>query len=248
VTDVILPKLDQTGDNEWADVQDNDLALRNVINGQLDNGNLSGAAGITANNIDPALLSQMGVGTGLRGKSVIPTEESKSGASYGMLPTPDRVSGLNIPAAGFIAVHFDAKVKSSVAGAGRVAIYLNETDVRTRGNGQFPQSITAPTRATEPGTFVAVTATSFGLVAASRAINVGSPDLTTGQTLGEPFIDGFGMRYDLGGTIREVADEATGVCYIKAAAGTYDLSIRYFASSGSISAKERILYVWTEGF
>ena len=51
MTQVVLPKLNQTGDNEWADVEDNDKALRDVINGQLDNGNLSGAAGVTGANI-----------------------------------------------------------------------------------------------------------------------------------------------------------------------------------------------------
>jgi hypothetical protein len=51
MTDILLPKLNQVGDNEWADVEDNDKAIRDVVNGQLDNDNLSGAAGITPANL-----------------------------------------------------------------------------------------------------------------------------------------------------------------------------------------------------
>lgn len=51
MTEVILPNLNQTGANEWADVEGNDKALRDVINGELDNANLSGSAGITDANL-----------------------------------------------------------------------------------------------------------------------------------------------------------------------------------------------------
>lgn len=51
MTDIVLPKLSQTGTNEWADVEDNDKAIRDVVNGQLTNGNLSGSAGITDANL-----------------------------------------------------------------------------------------------------------------------------------------------------------------------------------------------------
>src|SRR4051794_32736090 len=51
MTQVTLPKLNQSGANEWADVQDNDEALKAVINGGLDNSNLTGSAGITDANL-----------------------------------------------------------------------------------------------------------------------------------------------------------------------------------------------------
>ena len=247
MTDIILPKLDQTGDNEWADVQDNDLAIRDVVNGKLDNNNLRTGAGITADKLDPALLEEMGAGSGLRGKSIIPAEESRTGTGYGMLPTPDRVPGLTLPQDGLFVVRFDAKVKSSVAGAGRVALHLNETQLRTRTNGQLAQIESAPTRATEPGTFCTVLTTSFGLVSSLAGVGI-TPDVTTGQTWGISYAEPFTMRYDIQNTIREVTGLATGVCLIWAAAGIYDISVRYLASSGSISAKERKLLVSTEGF
>ncbi len=46
MTQIVLPKLNQTGVNEWADVQDNDEAIKKVVNGELDNGNIAAGAGI----------------------------------------------------------------------------------------------------------------------------------------------------------------------------------------------------------
>lgn len=51
MTQLVLPRLNQVGANEWDDVESNDLAIRAVINGGLDNGNLSGAAAITDANL-----------------------------------------------------------------------------------------------------------------------------------------------------------------------------------------------------
>lgn len=51
MTKVVLPRLNQTGVNEWADVQTNDEAIATVVNSEITNENLSGAAGITDANI-----------------------------------------------------------------------------------------------------------------------------------------------------------------------------------------------------
>jgi len=47
MTKAILPRVNQTGANEWSDVESNDSALAEVINGQLDNENIKKGAGIT---------------------------------------------------------------------------------------------------------------------------------------------------------------------------------------------------------
>lgn len=57
MTDVVLPRLNQTGSNDWSDVESNDVALREIINGELDNGNLSGSAEITGANLADAAVS-----------------------------------------------------------------------------------------------------------------------------------------------------------------------------------------------
>lgn len=46
-----------SGTNDWSDVYNNDKALADVVNGQLDNGNLSGSAGITGANIASATVA-----------------------------------------------------------------------------------------------------------------------------------------------------------------------------------------------
>lgn len=46
MTQVTLPKLNQTGVNEWSDVEDNDNAIITVVNGGLDNSNIAASAGI----------------------------------------------------------------------------------------------------------------------------------------------------------------------------------------------------------
>ncbi|MGH2939561.1 MAG: phage tail protein [Solirubrobacterales bacterium] len=47
MTHISLPKVNQTGANEWADVQDNDEAIAKVVNGELDSENIIDGA-ITA--------------------------------------------------------------------------------------------------------------------------------------------------------------------------------------------------------
>lgn len=59
MTKVVLPRLNQTGANEWADVQTNDEAITQVVNGELANENLSGAAGITAANLVATIGSEL---------------------------------------------------------------------------------------------------------------------------------------------------------------------------------------------
>jgi hypothetical protein len=48
MTLITLPKLSQVGVNEWADVEDNDIAIRDVVNGNLDANNIAaGGVGTT---------------------------------------------------------------------------------------------------------------------------------------------------------------------------------------------------------
>lgn len=47
-----LPKTNQTGTNEWADVQDNDDAIVAVVNGDLDDSNIASGAAIDLAKID----------------------------------------------------------------------------------------------------------------------------------------------------------------------------------------------------
>lgn len=46
MTHIVLPKTNQTGANEWADVEDNDQAIKNVVNGNLGDDNITTGAAI----------------------------------------------------------------------------------------------------------------------------------------------------------------------------------------------------------
>jgi hypothetical protein len=93
VTKVVLPRLNQTGANEWADVQTNDEAITQVVNGELNNENLSGSAGIIDANL--ANPNNSAYRTILQAKSNI-NENASSGGTKLMLGS---VSGLS-PGAG----------------------------------------------------------------------------------------------------------------------------------------------------
>lgn len=50
--------------------------------------------------------------------------------------------------------------------------------------------------------------------------------------------------------LRDIAGSANqfGFVVLFAAAGTYDVSVQFKSSSGTVTAKERKLWVWTMGF
>lgn len=60
------------------------------------------------------------------GRSVHNVEQSRTNTAYGVLGTPDRVSGLVLPdAPGLLCVAFFIVLRASVNGAGRVALFVN---------------------------------------------------------------------------------------------------------------------------
>lgn len=72
---VTLPKLNQSGTNEWADVEDNDKALRDEINGNIENVNIKSSAAIAHSK-----LANITAGSVLLGNaSNVPTATALSG-------------------------------------------------------------------------------------------------------------------------------------------------------------------------
>ncbi|SRR6266487_813148 len=187
---------------------------------------------IDETNMPTATLQRLGLNSGSqvgRGKTNIATTESTSSASYVTLTTPDQVTGIVLPTDGVIAVLFSATWQNSIAGAGRAAIFLGANQVKltatqTAGAPQVHE-ITGPGGAAAPQY---IHSHAGGLVGANTANNYNG-DVTTGQL---------------------VADSGTagGPAYIFAAAGTYTVSIQFKATSGSVTANSRKLWVWTIGF
>lgn len=156
-------------------------------------------------------------------KTAVAAEQLTESTSFVLLGTADRVQGIELPTDGLIVVGYVAKWKSSVAAAGRAAIFLDENNLKN------PIGAEAAS--------VSTTGTGFNALSSSVGIaGLASSEGTTAfATTGTP-----------------VAASPTapcgGLCCIFAAAGTYDVSVRYRVTSGSVSAKERKLWVWTQEF
>jgi hypothetical protein len=218
MTKITLPRLNQTGSNEFSDVSANDEAIATVVNGELDHTNLSSAAGITnaqlAGEIENSKLKSAKL-TWYTPK-VIATEEARSNTSFGTLTTADEISSVVLAENGLILLAYLAEVKSSVSDAGRVAIFL--------GSNQLKQEGATVETATEGTNFHRFSSSREGLSLGGSASQV-----TTGELVG-----GTGTK-------------AGGFALIYAAAGTYTVAIKYKATSGSVTAKERKLWVATLG-
>lgn len=226
---VVLPKLNQTGANLWSSVQANDEALQTVLNAEITNENLSGAAGITnanlAGEITRAKLAAESKPVTWYAPKIIATEESRENAAYGTLTTKDEITGVVLPENGLIVVGYVSLVKNSVESAGRVAIFLGANQLKVPAGASPP--IVQETALQSTG-LNAVATNGAGL---NRSANGAQAFVTTGMTVGA-----------------ENSGNSAGLVAIWAAAGTYAVSIQYKASSGTITSKERRLWVYTLGF
>jgi hypothetical protein len=185
-------------------------------------------------NLASALATALGVtqaGNVRRGKSIIATEESRTNVAYGMLTTPDRVSGIVLPTDGLIFVGYHALWKESVDNAARAALFIGSNQLKVAVENGAPTAQEAALNASSGvGFYVPLASAPVGLLGvAGGALTVNSSLVTTGLAVVDGLANG-------------------GVCAIWAAAGTYDVSVQFKASSGSVTAKDRKLWVWTMGF
>lgn len=203
-------------------------ALVSLLTGSADEPNLT-VTMLQKLGLNDSSRSQVG-----RGKSIIATSESRSNVAYGTLATPDRVQGIVLPTDGLIFVVYHAVWKNSVAAAGHAAIFLGSNQLLNPptgagGGGDVIQQATGPINTNVD----LVLATSpFGLESAGGGI--------TGSYTG-PASTGVAA-------VSQTASGPNGICTIFAAAGTYDVSVQFQASSGSVTAKNRKLWVWAVGF
>jgi hypothetical protein len=61
---------------------------------------------------------------------IIATEQSRENTEYGFLATEDKIEGIVVPENGLVLVTYRAHVKSSVASAGRAAIFFGATQAK----------------------------------------------------------------------------------------------------------------------
>lgn len=191
-------------------------ALAKLKEPTLDHSNFSASAGITASQLASAAKPV----TWYTPK-VIATEESRTNTAYGTLTTADEITGVVLPENGLIVIGFAALVKSSVSGAGRIALFIGGNQLKTVGTtAPEVQEVT-----TSEAVFSTVLSTGVGLQQTIK----GNSFVTTGQSIGSGTNSG-------------------GFCPVFAAAGTYAISVQYKATSGSVTAKERKLWVAVLGF
>lgn len=189
---------------------------------------LSGA--LDVDNILDAVLEKLALNDGAtirRGSSIIATSEARSNAAYGTLTTPDQVANVVLPANALLAVYYHATWEQSASTAARAAIFLgsNQLKVATAAGPGVQEANIGATTSPDVlmGTF------GGGLVSMSAGFYTG--DVTTGQVVGGLW-----------------STQSPGFAMIFAAAGTYTVSVQFKASTGSVTVKNRKLFVRTVAF
>lgn len=235
-------------------VQQNLVDIRTVVNGQLGDDNLSATAAIAANKFATTVKEQTGLNDGVtarRGVCKVPGENSLSNVAYTALATPDQVT-VTLPTDGFIVVMFEAMVKETVSGTTQAAIFLglNQVKVHEPG-GTLGLQEAFVGGGTTAGNYQMVHTTGAGLVGTDFEQVAGSP-VTTGTIMGSVSTgaaDNLAAMQAANTLYQSQGNQwSGGPCYISAVAGTHIVTIAYKCASGTLTAKERRLWVWTMGF
>jgi hypothetical protein len=188
---------------------------------------------IAPDDLQSALLDKLGASSASvvrRGQSSIVTQETRTNAAYGLMATPDRVSSLVLQTNGLIVIALQAMMsETTTVGTARAAIFIGANQLKVAASaGPVVQETAA--KAATIGTFNPVFTTAQGLTVQDSA-TVYPGDASTGQLVG----------FSIAGQ--------TGICYVFAAAGTYDISVQYkTVSTGSVVVSNRKLWAWTVGF
>lgn len=212
---------------------------------------------VDAEQLTNTLAQYTGVNNGShvgRGKSIITTTESRTNTAYGTLTTPDQVTGIVLPTDGIIFVAYQATWQATTGGTARAAIFLgsNQLKISTSTSGTAPQTQAASGPSGSAADSI-LCSSPGGLVSAMSVLTY-SGDVTTGQVIGTATDGTNTIRQEIGGANFTSPDSsfvpggAAGPVGIFAAAGTYTVSVQFKASSGSVTAKNRKLWVWTLGF
>lgn len=157
----------------------------------------------------------------------IPTAETRdsaaSGTGFGLMPTPDQQDNLACPANSLLYVAYTATWQESVAGAARAALFINDTQLKTR-------AVPTPTTVSTFISYAGVGDPARRDTPLQTAIGgLTSTQLPTGQSYGGPDPDFFVV---------------TPFSVRVGPAGTYSISVRFSVSSGTVTVKNRTLWAW----
>lgn len=222
--------------------------------------------------ITPAMLTtalqQLIGANGGRGKSIIAGEGTRTNVAYGALdagaaPGPDSVTGVVVPANGIMRIGFRASWKESVENAARAAIFIGSNQLKiAQPNVANPAVQEAGigvqgSPGDTAGTYRLLHSHPVGLVALNGDTAYAG-DVATGQGFASA---GYGdtSTYYVGGSLF-ILDESISDASLPAIgaggfvevhglpAASYDVSVQFKASSGTVSVKERKLWVEAVGF
>lgn len=175
------------------------------------------------------MAAQIAERLGFVGKSIVATSETRTSSSYGLLTTPDRVQNVVLPTDGHIEVAYHAQWSQSTAVAANAAIFIGATQLQlgnASGGGTNPNQEAVTGTGTSNGIDHWLTTYELGLISdvSAGAAHPAAP-VTTGMVVGS------------GGSGRG------GIVRVFAAAGTYDVSVQFKTTSGTLTVKNRKLWV-----
>lgn len=193
--------------------------LKEVVNGELNHENLSATAAITKEQLASSAKPVVWYTP-----KAIATEQTLSNTSFGTLTTADEITGVVVPENSLLAVGYRAVVTNSVGGAGRLAVFIGSNQLKS----------TAATGGAPAASEVSLSSSLNDHLITSSPVGLTKNEPTSNSTLVTT-----GQLLQAGG--------AGGPMFIFLAPGTYAVSVKYRATSGSISSKNRLLWVYTLG-
>lgn len=165
-----------TGSNDWGDVYGNDKALKEAGEA-LETGvtTLEGKFPVSRAN----LKAESKPFTWYTPK-IIATEESKTSTEFVTLTTADEIKEVIVPENGKLLINYRAQYKSSVAAAGRAAIFIGANQLKSRTATNLESSTTG-------SAFNRFETVSSGFETAEGE----TVDVTTGQLMGAGVLEVF---------------------------------------------------------
>ena len=211
---------------------------------------IGGKESVSATTLAQIIAEEAGINVGAtkrRGHTNIATEQSVTSTTYTTLATPDAVT-VTLPSNGLILVWFQAMFKESVSKAGIASLFLSGTEVKNAdlNEGAPLKAFGANAGSASGEVWKAIYSSTHGLGGANEEGGGLSytGDVTTGQVVG-----GRTLVPLTGGSPATLSmNEASGMCSIFAAAGTYTVEVRVKSTSGSVTMKNRKLWVMALGF
>jgi hypothetical protein len=223
-----------------------------ITNAKLAQTNLIGTSQLTDGSVttdklaDAARLGLSGLSVVRRGYSSVPGNETRTNTAYGLMPTPDQVANVSIPANSYVAVFYQAIWQESVAGAARAAIFIGANQVQIQQNDVGPAVQAAATNSGVAAKDLPLFSFNGGL-ASQASGSGGAAEVTTGQIFGAVDRSSQALAVEVGTVITLPAGSiAGGPCFIFGVTpGTYTVSVQFKSSSGNVQAKNRRLIVET---